>query len=887
MKQYKMIIYSVFAFCLMSFGTVVVRAEGTDTDLPEESEEQVSAESVEEQNPEIVTEEVTVTDETEEETGTEDSVDETGKEISTEDSVNVTAEATNEEDYVEETSETADVEEYVEEATAAGTEPETETVADLSADEVSPPETEETPAVEEAQTELSGFVTVDNQVRFFDPETNAPVTGEMVIDGFTYYFDDETGDMVTGWKTDSESNETAYYDESGHRLYGLQTINGKNYYFDPDSGVLQKNQKKLDGYYYYFDDETGAMTTGWKEIPDQGKTVYYNTEGRMVYGFQDIDDSRYYFNLRTGGMEKSQEKINGHYYYFDDETGKMVTGWKYYTDKDRTVYYNTEGCMVYGFQDIDDSRYYFNLRTGGMEKNQEKINGYYYYFDDETGKMVTGWKEIPDLRKTVYYNMEGRMVYGFQDIDDSRYYFNLRTGGMEKSQEKINGYYYYFDDETGKMVTGWKYFPDKDRTVYYNTEGRMVHGFQTVDNVRYYFDGSTGALTKKQRKIGGYYYYFDDETGEMVTGWKDIPEQNKRVYYNQSGRMVYGVQKIGDAKYFFNLKTGALSKNQQYDGKYWYYFDDETYQMITGWKDIPYQKKRVYYDPNGHMVYGNYTIDKILYVFEYGSGALIGNFKDTANGKQFVLKDGTLASGQKKINNNYYYFDEKTKLMVTGFKTIKAQNKTVFYDSDGIMKHKDFWYDGRFYLVSERTGAIKKGPSDGIHYYSQLDPDWASRYYGRWMFAGSGCGVSSIAMALTSINDRSIDPIDVANYLYGIGEYNNSDYGIAGSTGSANPRAASHWDTECDHITSYSELKDYLQGGTVVLAIVGPGDFCPSGVTHEILLYGYSDGETRVYDPLGNRASGWHSLSDVWDQQSTHWLDTDAGTPFFAFYSYE
>ena len=829
MKRCKWILYSVFMFWLVSFCITVVYAEEPETEEAEQEKITLAEPSVDtdEESPSSSNEETIICENTADKISAENSEEEmsventTGEVIAVSEPVDDNNVFSDQEtvSLTEEKTDFSTLEEYSE----APVEVISQETVDYSEPVIAGNtvfRTVENPATEEVL--LSGFVTVDDQVRYYDPETNVFVTGEVTIDGFTYYFDDETGEMVTGWQSNPGNNNTVYYDDLGHRLYGFQEINEMQYYFDPLSGAMQKNQKKIGDYYYYFDIDTGVMVTGWKDIAEQKKRVYYNNDGHMVYGLQDIENERYYFDPYTGAMQKDQKKINNYYYFFDKETGVMITGWKDIPEQKKRVYYNSEGHMIYGLQGIEDARYYFDPYTGAMQKDQKKINGYYYFFDKETGVMVTGWKDIPEQKKRVYYNGEGHMLYGFQNIDGSRYYFDPYTGAMQKDQKKINGYYYFFDKETGVMITGWKDLPEQKKRVYYDSEGRMLHGLHTIGDGKYYFDPYTGAMQKDQKKINGYYYFFDKETGVMVTGWKDIPEQKKRVYYNSEG----------------------------------------------------------------HMVYGNYSIDNVVYVFENGTGALIGNFKDVNGGKQFVYKNGSLASGQTKLNNNYYYFDEQTHMMVTGFKTIKSQNKTVFYDSNGIMKHGSFMYDGRTYLADKYTGAIKKGPSNGIRYYSQLDSSWAYRYYGRWMVASSGCGVSSIAMALSSLNNSTIDPIDVANYLYGIGEYNNSGYGVAGSTGSANPAAASHWDTECDHITSYNELVEYLKGGLIVLGIVGPGDFCPSGVTHEILLYGYSDGDTRVYDPLGNRASGWHSVGSVWAQQSSHWMDTDAGTPFFAFYTY-
>ncbi|MBZ2406680.1 hypothetical protein CRI84_10990 [Liquorilactobacillus hordei] len=64
-------------------------------------------------------------------------------------------------------------------------------------------------------------------------------------------------------------------------------------------------------------------------------------------------------------------------------------------------------------------------------------------------------------------------------------------------------------------------------------------------------------MKKGQAYIGGYYYYFDEASGKRVTGWKYISAQGKWVYYNSYGRMVKGWNKISGHWYYFNLVTGA------------------------------------------------------------------------------------------------------------------------------------------------------------------------------------------------------------------------------------------------------------------------------------------------------------------------------------------
>ena len=164
---------------------------------------------------------------------------------------------------------------------------------------------------------------------------------------------------------------------------------------------------------------TAVMKTGWSN--HKGYKCYYDINGHMLYGWQEIEGESYYFNKHSGGLipelqkengkiyyiennlkYKGEKYIDGHWYYFSPE---MVTGWRDFSNK--KVYYNTDGTMCYG---------------------EKGINGKWYYFDKTTGAMIRGWYNLPG--KKVYYGSDGAMVYGKQVIGGKTYYFNTRTGAL-------------------------------------------------------------------------------------------------------------------------------------------------------------------------------------------------------------------------------------------------------------------------------------------------------------------------------------------------------------------------------------------------------------------------------------------------------------------------
>ena len=254
---------------------------------------------------------------------------------------------------------------------------------------------------------------------------------------------------------------------------GWSTLNNGSRCYIGDDGLPLRGEQMLEGRHYFFEWDTGAMVTGITDLPS-GKTVYYSIDGAMQYGQQKIEGKWYFFDWSTGAMAKST---------FVD-LGK------------KTCYYDYNGTMVYA---------------------QQKINGSWYYFDWETGAMATS--KFVDLgNKVCYYDDAGQMLFGEQLIDGS---------------------FYYFDWETGAQAQGFVYLPS-GKTVYYNDDGAMTHG---------------------QVNISGYWYFFDWETGEMAQS-KFVDLWEKTCYYDEQGHMVYGPATIGGNSYYFEYWTGAMVQNQ-------------------------------------------------------------------------------------------------------------------------------------------------------------------------------------------------------------------------------------------------------------------------------------------------------------------------------------
>ncbi len=210
------------------------------------------------------------------------------------------------------------------------------------------------------------------------------------------------------------------------------------------------------------------MNNGW--FRDGGKCYRYENGVKLA--------SREWLDPSTGA-----------WYWFDAD-GTMARNKDVFIpyNPDRTegkwVYYGEDGHMVKGENRHGDQWNYFDLST----------TKYWYYYDPITGERATGMKEIWDQsssrNKWVYYDPEGRMLYGEQCIE---------------------GNWYWFDEVTGERKVGERY--SKEKNWYrYDDEGRMIHG----------------EYCSKE----GNWYYYDIVTGIMHHGWTTLPD-GRTYYYDE------------------------------------------------------------------------------------------------------------------------------------------------------------------------------------------------------------------------------------------------------------------------------------------------------------------------------------------------------------------
>ncbi|SER98676.1 GBS Bsp-like repeat-containing protein [Streptococcus gallolyticus] len=188
--------------------------------------------------------------------------------------------------------------------------------------------------------------------------------------------------------------------------------------------------------------------------------------------------------------------------------------------------------------------------------------------------------------------------------------------------------------------------------------------------------------------------------------------------------------------------------------------------------------------------------------------------------------------------------------------------------------------NGQMYFLTSTDFTVKQ-TSYNTPYYNQRDGRWANTRYGYYTMASTGCVPTSLAMIFSSLTNTEVLPTTVASYLYNnTVEFNR---GTEGTTGNGILVASRQWGLTPTVINSSAALTSALKEGHHVVAAVQQDKFSPwgYGTSHEIVLKGYSNGNTYVSDPYNSANNGWYPIASLWNEQSTQSVDTRGlGNPF-------
>lgn len=385
-------------------------------------------------------------------------------------------------------------------------------------------------------------------------------------DGWYWLDAVDGGKMATGKDVYQESNGGKWvrYDENGKMVKGWSKNKQGTYYFDPNTGAMVKGNVVIEDKQCIFDKATGiGLDCQWYET----NGVKYWYEGGVRQGTE-------------GRGKEIFDPASNAWYWLD-----AVDGGKMATDKD--VYQESNGGKWVRYD-----------KNGHMIKGESAQNGAWYRFDLVTGAMVKGWytqTEANGNQKTYYYDTtNGKMVKGTVTIDGKPCAFDTKTGvGLNNQWYVINGGKYWYEKgvrqgtegrgkeiydpaskawywldavDSGKMAVSKDVYQESDggKWVRYDSNGKMIKGWNTQNGKKYYFDWTTGAMAKGIVRIEGTDYYFDEnsgvyrgiyEGGEVSYGWVNVKKTN----YNKDGSLA------GYTNYAYN-DNGQVTRERVYNG---------------------------------------------------------------------------------------------------------------------------------------------------------------------------------------------------------------------------------------------------------------------------------------------------------------------------------
>lgn len=237
----------------------------------------------------------------------------------------------------------------------------------------------------------------------------------------------------------------------------------------------------------------------------------------------------------------------------------------------------------------------------------------------------------------------------------------------------------------------------------------------------------------------------------------------------------------------------------------------------------------------------------------------------TVTEQWFIYK--IIYNGESYFADNIFHLSDEQKSLAGDY----AQNLSLFL-GDGMFQ--GLLPDEYKTIVALGDVRFTDGQTEVV-YFNQLDEQYANEPYGTDNIGGYGCGPTAMSIVVSSLTDKIVDPVAMAQWAYENGYWCKG----SGSYHALIPGAAEAWKLPVEGCTASEpqRIADALSDGKLVVAIMGPGHFTSSG--HFIVLRGVKNGKILVADPASYKRSQqeW-DLSIIVDEASKR---AAAGGPFW------
>ncbi len=287
----------------------------------------------------------------------------------------------------------------------------------------------------------------------------------------------------------------------------------------------------------------------------------------------------------------------------------------------------------------------------------------------------------------------------------------------------------------------------------------------------------------------------------------------------------------------------------------------------------------VWYDENDQKLAGDQQINGCWYYFNPDTGTPVtGLFTSPQTGQtRNYDASGRHTGGRQNLGGRWYSFDAGSGLMARNKLVSQSDGTLCYYGSDGAAATGTFTLANAVF-TADANGNITGTTLNNVPLFRQDDPGWAYTSINGVSFRSSGCAPTVLACALSALTGSTVSPYTIGVMLGNAG-YMNS--GFLGTSGNGIVYAARSYGVPVRGSLSQSQAASILKAGGAITAAVGPGTFCPVGYTHELLVYGFQNGNVFIHDPLGMGPDGWYPLSLIFDQRSYDKDDCAGGGPTF------
>ena len=274
----------------------------------------------------------------------------------------------------------------------------------------------------------------DSDKQISDSQDKSKVTGQAIgnTDKPTAKVDQPTNKPVI-----IDSSEQSIIDKSTPVVIttpknGFVTENGQTKYYQNDVKVT--GEKKIDNNWYNFDSQ-GNQSNGLTKLAK--KTVYYDNNGKMHYGYLSSGSTYMFFDLFDGHATTGLRKYNQGLEYYGQDFKQVRNN--YVRTNAKTIYFfGANGDAVKGSRKYGNNQMeYYSNDYNQVRNNYVRTNAKTIYFFGANGDAIKGSRKYGNNQMEYYSNDHNQVRNNYVRTNAKTIYFFGANG------DAVRGTRYY------------------------------------------------------------------------------------------------------------------------------------------------------------------------------------------------------------------------------------------------------------------------------------------------------------------------------------------------------------------------------------------------------------------------------------------------------------